>query len=287
MSWRPCPICSHPGFVLERDGNTSYKRCLHCGILWSPERLEGSQSLLDYDKDYFGEKYRAQYGLSYEEDEPHIRRLAQARLERLGGLAPELRLKKDKSLCDVGCALGFFLAEAQDFGFESVCGLEISSYAVSYVRRHYSFATYDSDFLAWQPPPGRQFDVLSFFYVLEHFARPKEAWAKIVSLVKPGGWLLLSLPSTFGPLFLWQRPKWLADHPEDHFVDYDPLSIRLVLKHYGFAVKGLYATPVKRERLPIKGQRLLASRVFFAGFQRLSGNFGFGDTMEIYAQRVF
>lgn len=98
---------------------------------------------------------------------------------------------------DIACGVGYgaaTLAEATD---SSIVGVDISSQAVDHARRHYKrrnlrFLCADAmDFQAGEP-----FDLVISFETIEHLPKPKEFLHHIVSLVKPGGFLISSVPTT-------------------------------------------------------------------------------------------
>ena len=74
--------------------------------------------------------------------------------------------------------------------------------------------------------PGRQFDLVCAFEVLEHIEDDAAALAGWVRWVRPGGWVLLSTPafqSRFGP----------SDQMAGHFRRYEPDQMRAVLEAAG------------------------------------------------------
>lgn len=74
--------------------------------------------------------------------------------------------------------------------------------------------------------PGRQFDLVCAFEVLEHIEDDAAALAGWVERVRPGGWLLLSTPAfqaRFGP----------SDQMAGHFRRYEPEQMKAVLEAAG------------------------------------------------------
>ncbi len=166
---------------------------------------------LAYDDDYFLTEYKTQYGRTYVEDEPNLRRLARRRLALLPEIAPT-RSAHAPRLLEIGCACGFFLDEARQVGYATE-GLEISPYAATFARQQLKLDVRQGSFLEHGDGPRGPFDVVAAFFVLEHFAAQAGAFRKIAELLRPGGLLLFALPSTRGPLFECSPETWARTHP--------------------------------------------------------------------------
>jgi SAM-dependent methyltransferase len=90
-----------------------------------------------------------------------------------------------------------------------------------------------------QVEPGRTFDVVVSFEVLEHLEDDRSALAAWVRLVRPGGTLLLSTPgyqARFGPM----------DAAVGHFRRYEPADLDALLRAAGLEEVGVrhYAMPI-------------------------------------------
>lgn len=100
---------------------------------------------------------------------------------------------KGKKLLDIGCGEGELLRECQALGF-TVVGVEQRPEAVARVNAMgiqtmcASVDTVDSFFAK------ESFDVVTAFHVIEHITTPHQALAKWVTLLKPGGILILGAP---------------------------------------------------------------------------------------------
>jgi 2-polyprenyl-3-methyl-5-hydroxy-6-metoxy-1,4-benzoquinol methylase/spore coat polysaccharide biosynthesis predicted glycosyltransferase SpsG len=237
ISAEDCPICgsSHRKSI-GRFPQRSYFLCRDCSMKYM---VQFRQKKDIYKKDYFFSDYKAQYGKTYLEDFPHIRKMASERLGRI-------RIKSG-SLLDIGCAYGPFLLEAIQKGFSS-WGLEISEDAVSYVREHYPEIRIHQD--AFENIPSKnpifdkeQFDVITLWYVIEHFDDLSSLLTKVNYFLKKGGILALSTPHASGISGIFNLSGFLENSPEDHFTLWDRRSARKAFFGWGdtfeiYAVKG-------------------------------------------------
>jgi len=127
-------------------------------------------------------------------------------------------------LLDVGCAFGFFLA-LLDGAYEAY-GLDISDYAIAQARRILPSPErlQQGDVTAGVPFP-EPFDLITAFDVAEHLADPAGALARLAEALRPGGLLVLELPT---------RSAWI-DRDQSH--RYHPLSHWTgLLREAGFQV---------------------------------------------------
>ncbi|MDP3176838.1 MAG: methyltransferase domain-containing protein, partial [Spirochaetaceae bacterium] len=291
-----CPICGSPERrAVHRDASKSLFRCADCGELFgmrfSPDRED------PYTESYFFEEYRRQYGRTYLEDWPNLTRLASSRLDIVEELAERsLGRRAGLSMLDVGCAYGPFLSEARERGQEPY-GLDASPEAAGYVRAQLGIPAVSGDFLdpATAAAFGGPFDVLSMWYVVEHFDDLDRALRMAASLVRPGGIFALSTPSAEGASALFDRAGFYARSPADHFTIWEPSRIKPLLKAYGFIIEKIRVTGHHPERLPLlrslaarraaKGKRPSLPRYLAAAGTAISRSFDLGDTFEVYAVR--
>lgn len=273
------PPCPHTGRPLQRQSRTG------ADFAWSEEGALYSlrAAPLSYEEDYFLADYQNSYGKSYEEDEPNLRRMARSRLDFLKsrGNAGSGRL------FEIGCATGFFLDEARSAGYD-VEGIEISHWACRVAEQRFalsvrcgSFMDPDPDVISTTPGATVLYDVVAAFYVIEHFADQKQVFARIASLLKPGGLFLCALPSTHGPLLRCNPACWMETHPADHYVDYSPASLRKILPLYGMEAVRFRPASFHQERSCGWMRRLPAP-----AYRALARMTGFGDTLEFIARKM-
>jgi 2-polyprenyl-3-methyl-5-hydroxy-6-metoxy-1,4-benzoquinol methylase len=289
---RECPACgSAIRLVMYRDPSKSYFRCWDCGTVYMFRFTAGREN--PYKKSYFFEEYRKQYGKTYLEDWPALTALAEPRLDIIEALAGR-SLGRDRglSLLDVGCAYGPFLAAAKARGQEPY-GLDAAEDAAAYVRGTLGIPAAAGDFIdpAAAAAFGGPFDVLSMWYVIEHFEDLAQALRNASSLIRPGGILALATPSFEGASGRFDPEGFFARSPDDHFTIWEPSRAQAILKAYGFRVERIRITGHHPERLPGLGRLAMMKpsalrRLLMKTFTALSRLFALGDTFEIYAIRA-
>ena len=261
-------LVDHPHPYLK----DSYKLCQQTGVIYCSGTVCPES---DYEEDYFEQEYSKQYGLSYIEDEIHLRNLARRRLRLM---ASYLRPRCD--LLEIGCAAGFFLDEARKAGY-SIQGIEVSQYASYYACNALGLDVSKASFLSYHLAQN-SFDAICSFYVIEHFPQQKSVFLKISNSLRPGGILCFALPSLNGPLFCRNLREWCSSHPSDHFADYSSQSLKKTLARYGLALVKVWPASYHPERLGKIWQKQLMSTLY----RSYAKMFCYGDTMEGIAVKL-
>ncbi len=272
-----CPVCgSDRRRFLARTAEKSYFRCRKCQMEYMlPFQLPAKQ----YSSTYFFEDYQRQYGKTYLEDFDSIAAMGHKRIaysQKRWGSWKGLRL------LDIGCAYGPFLKAAQKEGAEPF-GWDISPEAAEYVRTKLGFPAVAEAFpgRTWAEVfPGQdQPQVVTLWYVIEHFAQLGEVLEALAELLPEGGRLALGTPNGKGLSRRFSPKNFWQNSPDDHFTVWNPRNARLVLRRYGFRVVGIRITGHHPERFP--GVRKKGPGL--ALISLLDRWLGWGDTFEIYA----
>ncbi|MDR0689555.1 MAG: methyltransferase domain-containing protein [Spirochaetaceae bacterium] len=279
-----CPVCGkgerRNHRVLDRFPRRTYRSCPHCGMVYM---LRLSKPSIEYETDYFFGAYKRQYGKTYLEDFPSLVKTGKIRLKHIRALLPRAKGGTPR-LLDLGCAYGPFLAAARDGGFSPV-GMDPVEDAIRYVRDELGFPAFQG-FFPESPPEfrGQDFEVITLWYVIEHFEAPRRVLMEINRLLKPGGVLAFATPSFGGISRLKSRKKFLEKSPADHWTLWSPRRCGKILKSLGFRVKKIRITGHHPERFPLIGPFLTKKTgPVYSFFYGISVIFGLGDTFEVYA----
>src|SRR5208283_742388 len=104
---------------------------------------------------------------------------------------------KPGTLLDVGGGDGLFAGRAQEMGFD-VSMIDFDEKSVETARKRgvrKAFAYSLEDFVIYCTARNLQFDIISFFEVLEHQEDLASFIINIKKILKPGGWIVGSTPN--------------------------------------------------------------------------------------------
>ncbi|TGL45945.1 class I SAM-dependent methyltransferase [Leptospira perdikensis] len=275
-------------FFPHKEFPEFYEECRLTGVLrYLPAKHR------EYGDSYFMEEYKSQYKKSYYEDEPNLRNMAKHRLSNLKKLAegqrevgnststPNSNSSLKKSLLEIGSAAGFFLDEARTSGYQTK-GLELSPKEVDYARSTLGLDVDKTSVLSvgvgeWKD----QFDLVSAFFVIEHIDDIEGIWKRLASWTRPGGYLYLAVPSSFGPSFQTNPKEWFSTHPSDHFFDYSVHSLKKLLSILGFGLN--YVRPMSYHSYRDLG---LLGKLPEWLYRLYANQFAYGDTIELIARKL-
>jgi SAM-dependent methyltransferase len=190
------------------EGTHRFLRCCDCGSA-TLDPLPSSEHLLTlYPSDYTFKPERGRSALQrflqtiewrcfYEPG--FLQRVALMR--RLTGLRGGLVL-------EVGCGSGLFLRYLRKSGY-AVEGVETSKTDVMYARERFGLTVFEGT-LETLPLELGHYDAVVMVNVLEHIPDPAATVARIHSLLKPGGWVVLVLPVIDSGQARWLGARWSA-----------------------------------------------------------------------------
>ena len=187
VSHRDCVVCGTPAPTLRfrKDGHDMVG-CTACGCLYVGQ----DPASIDFDALY-GEAYYTGGSdavfADYVGQEPARRAQARRKLAVLRHLPP--RVARAGRLLDVGCAAGFFLAEAR--AHYEVQGVELSTWSSAYARDRLQLPVFTGT-LMQAALPAEHFDVITLWDVIEHVPDPVPLLTEAARVLKPGGRLVLT-----------------------------------------------------------------------------------------------
>lgn len=198
--------------------------CRRCGLVYASPRI---------DRDELDQFYRRRvYPQFLGPDGRFTDRLIQAATKeaavtfRYFASAVELR---DRSVLEIGCGLGHFLALCRDAGAH-VQGVELdglyadfaeTEHRLPIIRSHVESVTFE-----------RPFDVIAMFHVVEHLEDPVALLSSVQRLLAPNGRLMIEVPNLAGP---WRVPPSEFFRVE-HLFNFTFETLSDVLRRAGFDV---------------------------------------------------
>lgn len=283
-----CPVCGKldnekSGKIISRNDTRTYRRCPECGIVYISFSCVPETK---YEKEYFFESYKNQYGKTYKEDFENIKASCVKRVSEINKILPPA---KDSSVLDIGCAYGPFLKAASENGW-NVYGTDICDDAVESVKNELGFKACVSAFpeIDTENEFGKkEFDAVTMWYVIEHFQDLKSVLEKAGSLVKKGGVFAFSTPSGEGVSAVTDKDYFYTISPTDHYSVWEPSRADKILKKFGFKVVKTVSTGHHPERFPeIKESGAKPGSSQWEKVLKKSLRKNLGDTVEIYCVKI-
>jgi 2-polyprenyl-3-methyl-5-hydroxy-6-metoxy-1,4-benzoquinol methylase len=136
-------------------------------------------------------------------------------------------------LLELGCAYGFFLAEAKTY-FE-VQGIEVSDSAASFCRARgfdVEQGTITAEYVARRAP----FDAVVMLDVVEHLMEPDKVMELVRVALKPGARLMLTTGDWESTMSRIMGRNWRLMTPPQHAFFFSPRTLSAMLTRVGFDV---------------------------------------------------
>ena len=198
-------------------------RCANCSHMQldrfpSDEELDAAYEVAESD--------------AYVEEEAGQRYSFASVLERIERYGPE-----KGAILDVGCWVGFLLAEAKERGWREPIGIEPSTFAAEFARERLGLDVRTEELFTADLPTGH-FDCVVMGDVLEHLTRANAALDRVAELLRPGGLIALELPDAGSRVAQLLGAKWWSVIPT-HIHYFTRSSAATMLRRHGY--EPLYA----------------------------------------------
>jgi 2-polyprenyl-3-methyl-5-hydroxy-6-metoxy-1,4-benzoquinol methylase len=258
VSPRDCVVCGTPAPAPQftKDGY-DLVACSACGCLYvgqDPAQIDFGAL---YGEAYYTGGSEAVFA-DYVGQEAARRAQARRKLALLRHLPP--RVPRQGRLLDVGCAAGFFLAEAR--AHYEVQGVELSAWSSAYARERLGLPVLTGT-LPEARLPADHFDVVTLWDVIEHVPEPVPLLAEAARVLKPGGRLVLTTGDWGSAYAQRQGPAWHLMTPPWHLTMFSRATLaqaaaRAGLEPVGWASEGVAGDgPLWRSRPALLLSRLL------------------------------
>jgi 2-polyprenyl-3-methyl-5-hydroxy-6-metoxy-1,4-benzoquinol methylase len=211
-------------------------RCTTCGHGWTFPPLEPQELARRYPASYLGDAGQA------------VADFLSGRLARTRSWRKETekvalveRYVAQGAILDVGCGDGRFLW-ALDASRWNRAGVEPSVETVAQVRaRLPGLRLLPGDLFAPELL-NSSFDAVTFWHVLEHLPDPRSVLARVRALLRPGGYLFVSLPRLDSLQASVFRRHWYGfDDVPRHVHHFSRASLERLLREAGFdAIRHLF-----------------------------------------------
>lgn len=186
-----CPLC---GVAEDRERFTldglRIVACGRCGLEYINPQPPVEAVEARYDESYFESENPLAWGYQdYAAMRPSLEPGFRKKLAVMRRWAPP-----PGKILDVGCAYGFFLDLARQAGW-TVSGIDLSAHAVERARHLLGSADLRVGQLSDARFPAGSFDSITGWDVIEHTRNPVAFLRETARLLRPGGFLFLTVPN--------------------------------------------------------------------------------------------
>ncbi len=240
----PCDLCGSDRWekaISGRDhltglpGSFQFVRCLECGLVRQNPRLIPSALDAYYPEDY------PSFARSVESRRNAIRRLDH-RYGQRKRVRVVRRFCRTGRVLDVGCGTGDFLLEMNRTGTWQTLGIEPNPYACGYVRRVLGIDVIRGT-LGTASLASDAFDVVTMWNTLEHVPDPRRNFTQAHRVLRPGGFLVFSVPVAHSLLRRRFGPHWAEWDLPRHMTIFSRQTVERYLQETEFqprAVRSLF-----------------------------------------------
>jgi SAM-dependent methyltransferase len=209
------------------EGSFQFVRCSSCGLIYLDPRPAAGEMAHYYPEDY------EPYSQSPRQEKSWLNRLDRERgIASLCGPVIRAAGARAGRVLDIGCATGNFLDGMRARGWETY-GVEPSLHAAHYARERLGLDVREGtiEHVVFEPD---FFDVVTLWHVLEHVFDPAATLREAARILKPGGWIILTVPHLESWEAAWFGRYWLGlDMPRHLFLFTRPV-LRRYLENSGF-----------------------------------------------------
>lgn len=262
-----CKHCCYE-VVIESNLPWNFKilRCLKCGLV-------RTFPIPDYSE----QRYSNYGALNYVKNNEILVNEMQKILKEI------MKFKASGRFLEIGSSIGCLLGLAKDRSFE-VSGVEPSKKAVEIAGKNIGEGIVKSCSFAEADFPSEYFDVVAMNHVLEHVLDLGGTLSRIKNILKKDGIIFIGAPN-FGGVFRKITGKnWPGLRPNEHIWQFEPRTIKKILKTSGFRVVKIKKTYSKSPKSMISFLGGFLLKDFLMGILNwVFGLFGLGDNMYIVA----
>jgi len=262
-----CPLCdarSEEELLRVRTAGhcNAYRlvRCRQCGLGYLNPRPDERSIAQFYPDEYEWYQPPVRRRSAWTQTRQHLRRLVMARSfgtpPKLNGwrdqllaavAGPWIRPAADSmtalpyqgagKLLDFGCGSGWYAHKMREFGWD-VTGMDFNPQVAANVRARFGIPTLTGS-LPHPAVPPESYDVITMGAVLEHVHRPHEVVAAAASALRPGGYLMVSVPNLASWGFQVFGAHWWGLQIPHHLLHFTPATLRQLLAMHGLEVRTL------------------------------------------------
>lgn len=223
-TFNSCLICGNSNFsktYLKKWENSNFSRCGGCGLIFQNPQECREETHNRYKEEYF------QYEV---ENEQNFFNLIARTIDdfRLLDLIPS-----QSNILEIGSATGLFLKYMDEKGHKST-GIEICTESVEYGRKTHGVNLINLP-LEEAVLEENSFDFIHFSHLIEHLNEPGSFLEKVYSLLKKGGYIIVTTPNSSGLFSGYYKDDWRCI-VDDHLFLFNRKNLISLLKKRGFTI---------------------------------------------------
>ena len=249
------------------DGVFDYHECTDCGTWILIDPPEPTALGTYYGGYYSEEEFESRRKAFVRGDKPPIlgvdgvRAAETIKALRARGVTVDERIE----VLDVGCGVGGFMRGMEFLAQTRVRGLDFNPRCRDFVAEVHGHEV-DVGELEAQEYPDERFDVVTSWHCLEHTYDPLAELKEMRRIVKPGGWIMLEVPtpSLIARLF---RGRWFFLQPPTHLFHLSRTALETLVSQANLTVEGVWRpwlpTELSGSLLFALGHHGFARRILF------------------------
>lgn len=222
-----CILCKKPLLLFLEKNTYRIYRCPVCGL----GETDLKRNYLTFVKEFYSREYyegdptRSAYA-DYELDKPLIARNMRKFLSFIR------QHKPSGKLLDVGCAYGYFVELSAKSWYDSY-GFDPSEFASGRAKELVGASRIQKGTIGEVSYGKNQFDIISLFDVFEHLNDPLSDMKKLASLLKPGGYVIISTGDTDSLASRIMKRRWTFYIPPQHIFFFNKKNVSVLLSRAG------------------------------------------------------
>lgn len=285
-----CPVCQKKNtskdVLIERTEHHTFRQCSSCKMIYLS--FSDDSETVRYEKSYFTEEYKNQYGKTYLEDFEAIKKNCISRVKNIDKIT-HIQKNAEKRILDIGCAYGPFLSAAKDKNWIPF-GTDVCHDAIDYVNTNLGFKAIIASFADFDSEKEfnvKNFDAVTMWYVIEHIKDLKSNLAAINKMLRFHGVFAFSTPNAAGISRRINSKQFFTQSPKDHYSLWELKNTKKYLSRFGFKICKIVSTGIHPERIPfVKKHGISENNFIFKAIKLVMKFFKYGDTYEVYCKKV-
>lgn len=153
-----------------------------------------------------------------------------------------LSINSASRVLEIGSGQGSFLKLARERGIH-VSGVELNPEGAESARKQ-GYTVYQTDLVSLQAEDSGLWDVICAFQVLEHLSQPRAFLEQALSILRPGGILIISVPNASVAQQLDPERNDLLDQAPHHMSHWDERVFRSLESFLPFKVQEMTSEPL-------------------------------------------